>query len=162
MFLGCNLEGIQQWKNKHLLGAGCGGEDYETRMKEETEGGKKGAMPTEVKSRVFLFLTCGHFQQKTCKLFLRPVKSLTATAWSSGIESEETLNSTALLFFTWCIVYELCFMNDQRVSLKWQYITPLTFSKQLCNHSAVLSKKETVSKSVCFSYFIRLDIFSEW
>ena len=49
MFLGCNLEGIQQWKNKHLPEAGCG-EDYETGMKEkeeeEREGGKKGAMPT--------------------------------------------------------------------------------------------------------------------
>lgn len=67
MFLGCDPEGIQTVKNKHLLEVGCVGI-----MKlgwKGKEGGREEAIKetTEVKSRVFPFLTCGHFPTKTCK-----------------------------------------------------------------------------------------------
>lgn len=47
MFLGCDLEGIQEWKNKHLLEEVCGGGGVvKLGMEEEEamEGGKRGGI----------------------------------------------------------------------------------------------------------------------
>lgn len=75
------------------------------------EGVKKGEIYSLKRKKGLPLSYLWSFLTKTCKLYIRPVKSAAATAWASCIESEETIN---------CIIFscDILSMNSGDECLK--------------------------------------------